>query len=691
MSILSRDIITRELVVPTVISLLLTMLLIVPVTLIGAYHYSSYLTDRDQQVYSDELDSGLNNLKTGIELNLMNQESMDALLRSGDPQTVIDLHFEEFSQVISRSTPGIVGIIVVNDTGTLFAYPEEIRTNSKDWFSIDSDIPGIAEGVEEMMTHRGGKLMGPFDLWDDNIYMVAGEPVLLEGSLWGIQAIIFNLTLLLERAGLSDNDLPIHVQFIDQDGETFFGEDRGGKGDPIERKFILRDLEWKVVATPKNDRTNETSTSLLLFISGEVMISVLVVIVVFLTIRNQIRMSRMVRVRTEELERRSAVLADEVEKRKVSQEELAEANRNFVASLKEVNTLLKLARLHLEGHEGLDEVFGRAVKIIEYNLLDREKQCIMISFDRKVYTVNCSKTDRMLYRSPISVRGVEGGSITLRGRLSAFSGSNEDLSRREKRIIDSIASQLGSIAERWVTQQEEMEARTQAQFYLDLMSHDINNLHQGILINLEMLKMGILSEEKRESSLLVSTDLTRRSIKLVSNVKLLSYLKGLKEPLEPIELNEVVVESIKEVRSSFAGRTVDISMDMPGDQMFILADRLVSEVLINILNNGVKVQPGDTAKMKVEVEPHREKVRVSISDHGPGIRDFDKASLFGRHTGIKREKLMSGIGLSLVKVLMDRYRGRVWIEDRVRGRSEMGARFILEFNGAGNGKTQKVQ
>jgi signal transduction histidine kinase len=43
------------------------------------------------------------------------------------------------------------------------------------------------------------------------------------------------------------------------------------------------------------------------------------------------------------------------------------------------------------------------------------------------------------------------------------------------------------------------------------------------------------------------------------------------------------------------------------------------------------------------------------------------------------DRSLSGLGLSLVKVLMDRYQGEVWITDRVEGDHTVGACFNLEF------------
>ncbi len=68
---------------------------------------------------------------------------------------------------------------------------------------------------------------------------------------------------------------------------------------------------------------------------------------------------------------------------------------------------------------------------------------------------------------------------------------------------------------------------------------------------------------------------------------------------------------------------------------------------------------------------------VSIEDNGPGICDERKESVFDRIDLYKNNKLSSGLGLGLVKVLLDFYRGKIWIEDRVPGDYSLGCRFVV--------------
>jgi signal transduction histidine kinase len=68
---------------------------------------------------------------------------------------------------------------------------------------------------------------------------------------------------------------------------------------------------------------------------------------------------------------------------------------------------------------------------------------------------------------------------------------------------------------------------------------------------------------------------------------------------------------------------------------------------------------------------------VAIEDNGPGIPDELKPRLFKRQLAGDRMAKGSGIGLYLVKTLVNSYHGRVWAEDRVYGDRSKGSRFVV--------------
>jgi signal transduction histidine kinase len=66
---------------------------------------------------------------------------------------------------------------------------------------------------------------------------------------------------------------------------------------------------------------------------------------------------------------------------------------------------------------------------------------------------------------------------------------------------------------------------------------------------------------------------------------------------------------------------------------------------------------------------------VTVDDNGPGIPDHIKEIVFNRMQRGDTKAKGSGMGLFLVKSLVEDYGGKVWAEDRIKGDHTRGARF----------------
>jgi signal transduction histidine kinase len=75
--------------------------------------------------------------------------------------------------------------------------------------------------------------------------------------------------------------------------------------------------------------------------------------------------------------------------------------------------------------------------------------------------------------------------------------------------------------------------------------------------------------------------------------------------------------------------------------------------------------------------------RVTIEDHGPGIPDVVKSKLFSRLERGKTKASGRGLGLYLVRTLVEEFAGKVWVEDRVSGDYRKGARFTVLLPASG--------
>ncbi len=228
-------------------------------------------------------------------------------------------------------------------------------------------------------------------------------------------------------------------------------------------------------------------------------------------------------------------------------------------------------------------------------------------------------------------------------------------------------------------EEELQDAKAQAELYLDLMGHDINNLNQiglGFLeIALETLKL----DENERQLLVKPMEALKSSTRLISNVRKLQQAKGGNLMLRKISLKELLEHMIPQYYN-VAGRSITINFKAECD-CYVLANELLSDVFSNIIGNSIKHSSGPLiigVLLKCETIDGKRYCRVSVEDNGPGIADEVKRQLF-RHGKRPVKKGAGGLGLYLVMTLVEDFHGSVWVEDRVPGDYSKGCRFVVRL------------
>ena len=70
-------------------------------------------------------------------------------------------------------------------------------------------------------------------------------------------------------------------------------------------------------------------------------------------------------------------------------------------------------------------------------------------------------------------------------------------------------------------------------------------------------------------------------------------------------------------------------------------------------------------------------IKFEFNYYGMGIPDENKGNLFERQYTEDISKRGMGMGLSLVKKIVDKYGGKIWVEDRVKGDFSKGSNLIV--------------
>jgi PAS domain S-box-containing protein len=226
-------------------------------------------------------------------------------------------------------------------------------------------------------------------------------------------------------------------------------------------------------------------------------------------------------------------------------------------------------------------------------------------------------------------------------------------------------------------EEELSAAKSQAELYLDLMGHDINNMHQIALGYLEIAEQ-IEDNEAMKELLERPRDVLLRSARLIDNVRKLQKLKDGAYVSRPVELVRVLSDVLQEYET-VPGK--DLALYTNGiNCCHVMANELLYDVFSNLVSNAIK-HSGARAEVAINLERMREfdcdYFRVSVEDNGPGIPDNFKEKVFNRMLrGDSKAKGM-GLGLFIVKTLVDSYGGRVRVEDRVPGEHRMGAKVVV--------------
>jgi signal transduction histidine kinase/uncharacterized protein YigA (DUF484 family) len=222
------------------------------------------------------------------------------------------------------------------------------------------------------------------------------------------------------------------------------------------------------------------------------------------------------------------------------------------------------------------------------------------------------------------------------------------------------------------------DARKQVRTYLDILTHDVGNLVSPLNAYLEMMLTTTALTSTQTKYLGSALESSKSILHLIRNVRRMAQTAEITKPqLAPVNISKTIHQVVADAKNAFVGRHIEIHISLPEEDMWIMADSLVDEVLYNLITNSVKYDGHEDVIIDVEAKvsefESRPSILVRIADRGVGIPDEFKEKVFVR--GFRESHKSewptapkakgAGMGLPLVKSLVDRYGGKIWIENRV--------------------------
>jgi signal transduction histidine kinase len=214
------------------------------------------------------------------------------------------------------------------------------------------------------------------------------------------------------------------------------------------------------------------------------------------------------------------------------------------------------------------------------------------------------------------------------------------------------------------------------------IAHEINQPLGAILSNVAaaslILESGAMQPEELRQIL---EDIRRDDVRASDVIRQLRKLFEKHEVERTlVDLNEAAAEMAIVLRAEAKRRRVDLVVREASGDVSVIGDRIqIQQVLINLVLNAmdaVASQREGHRIVTVAVVKADDTASVEVSDTGHGITEEDRAKLFDSFFSTKPTGI--GLGLSIVRTLVESHGGRVWAENRAGG----GAVFHVELPAA---------
>jgi signal transduction histidine kinase len=245
----------------------------------------------------------------------------------------------------------------------------------------------------------------------------------------------------------------------------------------------------------------------------------------------------------------------------------------------------------------------------------------------------------------------------------------------DQRVKIKTRDELGELGETFNYMAQELAGLDQMRKdFVANVSHDLRSPLTSIHGFVRAFLDDTIPNERKRHYFTIMKEQTERMIKLVNDLLDMARIEAGQLKIRPISFNlsELVRQVVARMEPEFVKKQVNvelISEEAQDIHVFADPDR-IDQVIVNLIQNAVQFStPGSSVEVILK---KKEQAVVSIRDYGPGIRQEDMESIWERFYKADRartKKAGIGLGLSIVKYILDLHQSPIHVKSEVRNGS----------------------
>jgi len=253
---------------------------------------------------------------------------------------------------------------------------------------------------------------------------------------------------------------------------------------------------------------------------------------------------------------------------------------------------------------------------------------------------------------------------------------------REVEFLSTIANTLAGIIMRRYAEKEKQQIEMKLRHTQQLeaigtlaggIAHDFNNILSSVIGFTELSLDEVEKDSMIEDNLQEVYTAGKRAKELVGQI--LAFARQSEEKLGPIQVDVIVEEALKFIRSSIP-TTIEIKSNINSDSLIMGNQTQVHQIIMNLCTNAAHAMEGDGGVLDVSLEDievdrnsiqkldlkQSNYIKIAVTDTGIGIPPHIIDSIYEPYFTTKEPGEGSGMGLAMVHGIVESYGGKIIVD-----------------------------